>query len=115
MTRNYFEEPEYKHSMLNQWNELTLRSVIGKNSGKSTEEYLQLLVKDLRHLQYGLKLELRTEDFLYNKLVTTCKDILACRYTCCKPNDSLAGFLNDLQSSITTYESCRKAGNLHAF
>jgi hypothetical protein len=39
-TRNYFEGLEYKRSVLNQWNELTLQSVIGKNSGKSTEECL---------------------------------------------------------------------------
>jgi hypothetical protein len=38
--RNHFENPEYKRSVLNQWNELSLRSVIGKNSSKSTEECL---------------------------------------------------------------------------
>ena len=71
-TRNYFEGPEYKRSILQQWNAANLRSVIEKNTGKSTLDCLQLLIKDLRHLQHGLDLNLRTDEFLHNKLITAC-------------------------------------------
>ena len=39
-TRNYFEGAEHKRSVLNRWNETTLRTLITKNPEKSTFEYL---------------------------------------------------------------------------
>jgi hypothetical protein len=39
-TRNYFEGLEYRRDILTQWNILKLRTVIDKNIGKSTLEYL---------------------------------------------------------------------------
>ena len=39
-TRNYFEESEYKRDILTQWNALKLRTVIDKNTEKSTIECL---------------------------------------------------------------------------
>jgi hypothetical protein len=39
-TRSYFEGSEYKHSILSKWNSTTLRTIIQKNSGKSTEDCL---------------------------------------------------------------------------
>ena len=71
-TRNYFEGPEYKRDILTQWNATKLRTVIDKNTEKSTIECLQILIKDLRHLQHGLDIKLRTDDFLHNKLITAC-------------------------------------------
>ena len=71
-TRNYFEGPEYKRGVLKQWNAITLRTVIDANVGKSTTECLQLLIKQLRHLQHGLDINLKTDDFLHNKLITAC-------------------------------------------
>ena len=35
--RNYFEEAEYKRSVLSKWIELTLKSVISKSKGKPME------------------------------------------------------------------------------
>ena len=49
-TRNYFEGSEYKRDILTQWNALKLRTVIDKNTEKSTIECLQILIKDLRQL-----------------------------------------------------------------
>ena len=49
-THNYFKGPEYKRNILTQWNTTKLRTVINKNAKKSTIEYLQILIKDLRHL-----------------------------------------------------------------
>ena len=47
---NYFEGPEYKRSILAKWNSTSLRSIINRNAGKSTEECLQILILNLRHL-----------------------------------------------------------------
>jgi hypothetical protein len=48
----YFKGPKYKYRILAQWNSLTLKFIINKskNTGKSTLDYLQLLIKELRHL-----------------------------------------------------------------
>jgi hypothetical protein len=101
---NYFEGPEYKRSVLSKWNSTSLRSVIDNNTGKSTEACLQILISDLRHLQHGLDHDLRTDQFFHNKLVNACQDIPACRYACYRPSDTLTGLINDLRSSITTFE-----------
>ena len=48
--RNYFEGPEYKRDILTQWNATKLWTVMDKNTKKSTIEYLQILIKNLRYL-----------------------------------------------------------------
>ena len=45
--RNYFKGLEYKCDILTQWNTIKLRTVINKNTEKSTIECLQILIKDL--------------------------------------------------------------------
>jgi hypothetical protein len=102
---NYFEGPEYKRRVLSKWNSTSLRSVINNNTGKSTEECLQILITNLRHLQHGLNHDLRTDQFFHNKLINACQDIPACRYACYRPSDSLTGLINDLRSSITAFEN----------
>jgi len=49
-TRNYFKGLKYRRDILTQWNATKLRTVIDKNTKKSTIECLQILIKDLRHL-----------------------------------------------------------------
>ncbi len=105
---NYFEGPEYKRSILAKWNSTSLRSVINGNAGKSTEECLQILISNLRHLQHGLNHDLRSEQFFHNKLINACQDIPAYRYACYRPSDSLTGLINDLRSSITTFEKSQR-------
>jgi hypothetical protein len=114
-TRNYFEGPEYKRDILTQWNAIKLRTVIDKNTGRSTTECLQILIKDLRHLQHGLDTTLRTDEFLHNKLITACQELEPCKYACYKPADTLAGLINDLRSSIATYEASNPSSNTQAF
>jgi hypothetical protein len=104
-TRNFFEGPEYRRSILNKWNETSLQSIIDKNTGKSTQDCLQLLIKELRHLQHGLEPNLQIDSFLHNKLILACRGLPACQYASCKPSDNLAGLINDFQSSIVTYEN----------
>ncbi len=43
----------------------------GKNTDKLTLDCLQLLIKELKHLQYGLNLNLCIDKFFYNKLINT--------------------------------------------
>ncbi len=74
------------------------------NESKFIEECLQLLIKDLRHLQHDLDSELRSEKFIHNKLINACQDVTACQYACFKLSDSLAGLINDLRSSIVIYQ-----------
>jgi hypothetical protein len=110
-THNYFEGPEYRRDILIQWNTLKLRTIINKNTRKLTLEYLQILIKDLRHLQHGLDTSLRTDEFLHNKLITACQDLELYKYACYKPADTLASLINDLRSSITTYKASNPSVN----
>jgi hypothetical protein len=75
-----------------------------ENESKFTEECLQLLIKNLRHLQHGLNPKLRSEKFIHNKLINACQDVTACQYACFKLSDSLADLINDLRSSIVIYQ-----------
>jgi hypothetical protein len=81
---NYFEDAEYKRSILNKWNNLILKWVINKteNEEKSMNKCLQLLIKELRHLQHDLESILRIDDFIHNKLINACQKISACQYAC---------------------------------
>ena len=102
--RTYFEGSEHRKSVLSRWNMTTLKSIMEKSEGKPMEECLQLLIKNFRHLQHGLNVELRTDKFINNKLINACQDVPACQYACFKPEDGLAGLINDLRSSIITFQ-----------
>ena len=69
---NYFKGLEYKRRVLTKQNAITLKIVIIKNKSKSIGDCLQLLLNDLRHLQYSLNANLCNDDFLYNKLIVAC-------------------------------------------
>jgi hypothetical protein len=111
--RCHFEGPEYKRNVISKWDSTTFQSIIDKNEGKSTEDCLQLLIEQLTHLQHGLDPEYRTEKHLLNKLVNACQDVPACEYACCKPAETLSGFINDLQSSIHVHD--KKKGSSTTF
>ncbi len=104
LIRAYFESDEYKRSILSKWNFITLRLTMTGNKGKSMEKSLQLLIKKLRRLQHGLDFELRTDKFIYNKLINACQDVLTCQYAYFKISDLLAGLINDLHSLIITHQ-----------
>jgi hypothetical protein len=101
---SYFEDAEYKRSILNKWNNITLKTVMSFNESKSMNECLQLLIKELCHLQHDLESILRIDDFIHNKLINACQKISACQYACFKSNDSLTKLINDLKSSIIIYQ-----------
>jgi hypothetical protein len=109
--KNYFEGKEHKRGLLSKWNSLTLKNVIEENQGKgkNTQECLQLLIQELRHLQHGLDKELQNDKFIHNKLIDACQEVPACTYACFKPADNLAGLISDLRSSIITYEKANRS------
>src|SRR5580692_9871844 len=80
-TRRFFEGAEYRRGKLREWNTLTLKKVINRpeNSEKSATDCLHLLIAELRHIQHGLDPDLRTQKLLYNKLISACRDMPACR------------------------------------
>ncbi len=74
------------------------------NEDKSIEKCLQLLIKQLRHLQHDLNSKLRSETFIYNKLINACQDVFVYQYVCFRFSDSLVNLINDLRSSIIIYQ-----------
>lgn len=110
----YFEGEEYRRSILVKWNNTSLKSIIARpeNEGKSTEDCLQILIRELQHLQHGLNPELRSDPFIHNKLLDACREVKACQYACYKPAGDLAGLINDLRSSIVTHD---KSNSSEAF
>jgi hypothetical protein len=74
------------------------------NEDKSIDECLQLLIKELRHLQHGLGSVLRIDDFIHNKLISAYQKVSACQYACFKPSEILTELINDLKSSIVIYQ-----------
>jgi hypothetical protein len=75
-----------------------------ENEEKSMNECLQLLIKELRHLQHELESTLRIDDFIHNKLVNACQKVSACQYACFKSSETLTELINDLKSSIIIYQ-----------
>jgi hypothetical protein len=113
--RNYFEDVEYIRDILFKWNNLTLKSIMTSNESKSVEECLQLLIKQLRHLQHDLNSELRSEKFIHNKLINACQNVFACQYACFKLSDSSIDLINDLRSSIIIYQKVNSANFSETF
>jgi hypothetical protein len=106
MVKSHFETEERKQSMMTKWNTTT---IIAKNEDKTTEECLELVIKELRTIQRGLAPELRTEQILRDKLINACNDVEACVYACLKPAPTLEGVCSDLQSSITAYKRIQES------
>ena len=51
---SFFKGPGYNRRNLDKWNSITLATVTSENSGKTTFENVQILINQLRKLQYGL-------------------------------------------------------------
>ena len=56
--QTYFKGLEYKRSVLAYQNVISLKSIMDKNKGKLTADYLQLLLNKLYHLQHRLNINL---------------------------------------------------------
>lgn len=101
--KSYFEESEYKRSVLSRWNTLSLQKTMNKNEKKSIEKCLQILLKKLRHFQHELESKLQIDAFFYNKLIIICRNVSACRYACYKLFETMTELINNLRSFIVTY------------
>jgi hypothetical protein len=112
VTRQYFESKEYQRGVIDRWTDITLESVMDKpkNAGKSTTDCLQLLLTEMRHLKLGLPPEMKADVVFHSKLLHACRDLPACVYACCKPADDISSLINELETSITTYERQQKRG-----
>ena len=108
---NYFKGLEYRRDIFTQQNVTKLQTIIDKNTEKLITKCLQILIKDLWHLQYGLNTKLRIDDFLYNKLIMACQEVEPYKYACYKLADTLAGFINNLRSSIIIYKVLNLLGS----
>ncbi|RKF75494.1 hypothetical protein GcM3_084027, partial [Golovinomyces cichoracearum] len=84
------------------------------NTEKSFQACFDLMLQRLRALQHGLRQELRNDYFLHNKIITACKSVEACSYACFKPSESVTGLINDIRSSISTWEYCHPAPNTNS-
>jgi len=102
--RDNFEGKERTRTLLLEWNALTLQSVIAKpdNKDKKMSECLGILIQKLRIMQHGLPQALRSDEFIYSKLITACELVPACDMACKKPADTLPGLINDLRASVAT-------------
>ena len=110
-TYNYFKGLKYRHNILTQWNVIKLWTVIDKNTEKLTIECLQILIKDLWHLQHSLDIKFWIDDFLYNKFIIAYQKVKPCKYACYKPADTSAGLINDLRSSVIMYKVLNPLGS----
>ena len=54
-------------------------------------------------LQRGLAKDLQNDTTFYNKLLTACQDVSACKPACFRPTSTLASLISDIKSSIATY------------
>ncbi|RKF75485.1 hypothetical protein GcM3_084026, partial [Golovinomyces cichoracearum] len=112
--RDHFEGEELRRNVLDEWNSLTLQQTKNMNTEKSFQACFDLMLQKLRALHYGLRKELRNDYFLHIKTITACKSVEACSYTYSKPSESVTGLINDIRSSISTWESCHPALNTNS-
>jgi hypothetical protein len=66
----------------------------------TTATYIADPAKDIINLDTPL----HVDSLLHNRLILACQDQTAYSYTCFKPLATILGLVNDLQSSIDTYE-----------
>ena len=74
-----------------------------ENEKKFMKNCLQLLFKELRHLQHELNSKFRIDRFSHNKLINACQNVSTCQYACFKSSNNFTSLINDLRSFIVTY------------
>ena len=80
-----------------------------ENEKKPLDDCFQLFIQNLKHLQHGLAMNFQNDDFFHNKLITACRDVPVCRFACYKPSDIVVGLINDIWSSILTFNKAHQA------
>ena len=77
----YFKGNKYKHNILLKWNIITIKQIITQK-GLDTGQAFQVLINKMWQLQRGLAKDLQNDTTFYNKLLTACQDISACKPAC---------------------------------
>jgi hypothetical protein len=73
--KKHFKGPEYKISILNQWNAVSFTTIKRDNPNKPYIECVNLLIAKLWKLWYRLFSELQTDMHIYSKLILAYKGI----------------------------------------
>jgi hypothetical protein len=108
--RKRFETDEQGRSNLFDWDTIKLDDIVEKNPDKSTTQCLDILIRDMSALQRNLPSDYHSDRILRDKLLNACRDNEACRFACYKASSTLMGVINDLQSSIKTFEKPKRPG-----
>ena len=74
-----------------------------KTKKKLLNDCFQLFIQDLRHLQHELTKNFQNNNFLHNKFIVACRDVLICRFACYKPFDTMIELINNTRSFILTF------------
>ncbi|KAL3420591.1 hypothetical protein PVAG01_07036 [Phlyctema vagabunda] len=113
--KSNFEGKEYKDRMLQEWNKITLPSIIRANPDKSQKECLEIMIKRLRQIQYSLHSFLRNDEYTRTKLISACAIVPSCAETCKRPSQSLSGLISDLRAatSVVDYIESEQSADIH--
>ncbi|RKF61851.1 putative glycosyl [Erysiphe neolycopersici] len=98
--KSNFEGPDYQRYNLKRCNELTFQNIIDSNPDKNPMEQITILTIALDKMQKTLSSEWQSEAVIYNKIVSTCKDIEACKIACYRPSQNVAVLILDLRSGV---------------
>ncbi|KAG9244280.1 hypothetical protein BJ878DRAFT_550836 [Calycina marina] len=103
---NFFEGDVFKSLKVEQWNNTTLKGMMGltANAGKSIYELFRLLVEELSILRDSIYEDMRTDVFFRDKIKTACGGHEACRIGLSKPVKDIGEYINGIRSSISTWE-----------
>jgi hypothetical protein len=109
--KHYFEGPEFNTQTLAQWNITTLPRIMDapENANKTTLECLRILINKLAKLKYGLAPELRTDGFMYSRIIVACKGVEACKTTLEAPPNGLGPLISRLKTLMIAYEDEQRA------
>jgi hypothetical protein len=89
LMKKHFKGPEYKISILNQWNAVSFTTVKRDNPDKPYIKCVDLLIAKLWKLWYGLLPELQTNMHVYSKLILAYEGIPDLWIACQKPSYTL--------------------------
>lgn len=113
MERDYFESSEHRRFVQNQWNRMSLQYVIENNPGKQLTECLEIMLRELQKLYYGLHHDLRNDTYYHNKLVDATRSHPACQYATAKPASTPGALILDLRSSVAQYQDMQRTSTVN--
>lgn len=95
-----FVTAEHERTLVPEWDNLTLNSVMANPVGKSQNDCLEVVVRRMNAIQSGLTHPYRNDDIFKNKPLNTKKDIPASSLAFFKPAATVEVLMSDLHSSL---------------